>query len=95
MSDDDMRKVGFAIPQDTLDELDDVKRRWDRHEARTISRSEIAREALAVGVDALEMLDDEYSRGLTTHARRATVRQALIDHFERERNDDESDDQDV
>jgi len=85
MPDDDMRKVGFALPQDILDDLDEIKRRWDRHEARTISRSEVAREALAVGVVALDQLDDEYSRGLTSHARKATVRQALLNHFAAER----------
>lgn len=91
MPDDEMRKVGFSIPQDELDEMDDIKRRWDRLESRTISRSEVAREALNIGVEALEMIDEEFDRGLTTHDRRALVRQALLDHFRRMEDDNPDD----
>lgn len=78
----DMTTVGFNVPEELVDELDVIKRQWDAAEAHTVSRSEVAREALSVGLEALQLLDEEYDRPFTTRDRRAIVREGLKAYFE-------------
>lgn len=80
-----MRSFGVTTDEDLVDELDDLKREWDRHEAGTIHRTDVAREALAIGVEVLQ--HDEFKPAGGQYAsqeRRAIVRQALMDHFDDE-----------
>lgn len=76
-----MQGVGISLPDETVEELDEMTAEWDDRESRTIKRSEVAREALAVGLVALEELDDE-NPAMTTRQRKAIVRQSVLDHFE-------------
>lgn len=76
---DDMQPVGFSIPQDLLDDLDDTTAKWDDREAGTVHRSDVAREALTLGLVALEQLDTPEYRRLHTNERQAIVRQAILD----------------
>lgn len=78
-----MQPVGIPLPDDMLEQLDEKKRDWDRREASAVSRSEVAREALAIGIAALDELDKQ-NRHLSTRERRAITRQGIIDHFEAE-----------
>lgn len=84
MADDSAyERVGFSLDPETLDALDDLKREWDSREARHVSRSEVAREALALGVLALEAIDKEYDRlSWSTRDRQAIVREGLQQYFE-------------
>lgn len=75
-----MIPIGFSIPANLRDRLDEMKREWDEREARSVSRSDVAREALAVGTIALDELED-HDDNLDTRAREAVVRQAIQDHF--------------
>lgn len=77
--------VGFTLPSQQVEDLDEVKRRWDEWEARNISRSEAAREALAIGIAALDVMDDELgpeSARMATQERRAAARQALLNLYD-------------
>lgn len=82
---DDMATVGFAVPQDIIDDLDDIKVRWDRREAGSVSRSAVAREALVLGVACLDLLDEHNARNVSTQQQKSLVRQALLEYFEPER----------
>jgi len=77
------RNFGISgVREETADELDEMKREWDRAEAGTVSRSDVAREALEVGLEALQHEAFKPAGGqFATQERRAVVRQALIDHF--------------
>lgn len=77
----DFDTVGFSLPSELVDSLDDKKRDWDEQEVGSISRSEVARESLAVGLAALDAMDDHLDHPLTTRDRRMLVRQAVIDQL--------------
>jgi len=81
----DFRKVGLSLPAHQVEQLDELAAEWDEREAGRVSRSEVAREALALGLDALELVDDDPSlRRLSTRDRRALVRQAILDELREE-----------
>jgi len=81
---DEYSAVGLHLPDDLIADLDDLAAEWDSREATPISRSTVAREALAVGLVALEVMDDEGLESLSTRERRAIIRQAVLDHFRAE-----------
>jgi hypothetical protein len=71
-------RFGIVAPRRLRDELDDMKRRREEQRLESVSRSAVAREALLVGLAAMEVLDDEPAlRGMHPRERRSLVRQAL------------------
>ena len=85
MPNDETVKTGVNLPRRTVDRMDERKRHWDRLEARNISRSDVAREVIPLGLTALELIEEEYGRGLTTKDRESLLRQALHEYIERDR----------
>jgi hypothetical protein len=75
---DETVRFGIVTSRRLRDELDATKRRREEQRLESVSRSEIAREAMIVGLAALEELDDEPAlRGMHPRERRTLVRQAL------------------
>jgi len=81
MSDDTVR-AGIVWSQTLLDRVDDRKRTLDQRAVETVSRSQVVREATAVGLAALEEVDSHPQlRHLDRREREALVRQAVQDHL--------------
>jgi len=79
---DSYRKVGLSLEPSQVNQLDDIVSRWDDREVQSISRSAVAREALALGLAALEVMDDRPEiRRLHQRDRSALVRQAILDEL--------------
>lgn len=79
---DEYRKVGMSLPDAQVQRLDDLAANWDEREVGTVSRSQVAREALALGLEAMDLIDDRPElRRLSTRDRRAVVRQAILDEL--------------
>jgi len=75
---DESVRFGIVAPRRLRDELDATKRRREEQRLESVSRSEVAREALLVGLAAMDLLDEEPAlRGMHPRERRSLVRQAL------------------
>jgi hypothetical protein len=75
---DETVRFGIVTSRRLRDELDATKRRREEQRLESVSRSEIAREAMIVGLAAMELIDDEPAlRGMHPRERRTLVRQAL------------------
>jgi len=72
--------VGLNLDDGLLEDLDELKREWDARETRTVSRSDVANEAVNIGLAVLEQLD-ERQPNLTSRQRRMIARQAILDHL--------------
>lgn len=87
----DLQTVGFSIPSETVDRLDEIKRDWDARESRNISRSDVARRVLPPGLELFDQFiaehDDEAFR-MTDREMRTITRQSLLDFFRRPNTDD-------
>jgi hypothetical protein len=75
---DESVRFGIVAPRRLRDELDEMKRRREEQRLESVSRSKVCREALLVGLAAMDLLDDEPAlRGMHPRERRSLVRQAL------------------
>jgi len=75
---DESVRFGVVTSRRLRDELDATKRRREEQRLESVSRSAVAREALLIGLAAMELLDDEPAlRGMHPRERRTLVRQAL------------------
>ena len=75
---DETLRVGIVMPRRLREQLDELKRRREQEQLETVSRSEVAREALWIGLAAMERIDEEPAlRSMHVRDRRALVRQAL------------------
>jgi len=80
--------AGLSLSERTWDRLDEMADRWDGRESGVVGRSQVAREAIPVGLDAIKLTDSYSSRPLTRRERQGRVRQALHD-FESDATDAE------
>lgn len=74
--------IGVYVDDRQLDAIEDrrVAKDPETGETEIKNRSEVAREMLDLGIVAADLLDDA---GIEReHERRATLRQALIDHLQ-------------
>jgi len=75
---DESVRFGVVTSRRLRDELDATKRRREEQRLESVSRSEVCREAMLIGLAAMELLDEEPAlRGMHPRDRRALVRQAL------------------
>jgi len=75
---DESVRFGVVTSRRLRDELDATKRRREEQRLESVSRSAVCREAMLIGLAAMEGLDDEPAlRGMHPRERRALVRQAL------------------
>jgi len=75
---DETVRFGIVTSRRLRDELDATKRRREEQRLESVSRSAVCREAMLIGLAAMEELDDEPAlRGMHPRERRALVRQAL------------------
>jgi len=75
---DESVRFGVVTPRRLRDELDATKRRREEQRLESVSRSEVCREAMLIGLAAMEILDEEPAlRGMHPRERRSLVRQAL------------------
>jgi hypothetical protein len=75
---DETVRFGVVTSRRLRDELDATKRRREERRLESVSRSEVAREAMLVGLAAMALLDEEPAlRGMHPRERRSLVRQAL------------------
>lgn len=71
-----------GVSEPDFETLEELKREWDAAESGSVSRADVAREALALGLVALEMDEFKPAGGqYATQERKAILRQALRDHF--------------
>jgi hypothetical protein len=82
---DESVRFGVVTSRRLRDELDETKRRREEQRLESVSRSEVAREAMLVGLAAMELIDEEPAlRGMHPRDRRALVRQALQTELRRD-----------
>ena len=75
---DETLRVGIVMPRRLREQLDELKRQREQDRLESVSRSEVAREALWIGLAAMERIDEEPAlRSMHVRDRRALVRQAL------------------
>jgi len=75
---DESVRFGIVTSRRLRDELDETKRRREERRVESVSRSEVAREAMLIGLAAMDLIDEEPAlRGMHPRDRRALVRQAL------------------
>jgi hypothetical protein len=75
---DESVRFGVVTSRRLRDELDATKRSREEHRLESVSRSEVAREAMLIGLAAMDLLDEEPAlRGMHPRERRTLVRQAL------------------
>jgi len=75
---DESVRFGVVTTRRLRDELDATKRRREEQRLETVSRSEVCREAMLIGLAAMEILGEEPAlRGMHPRERRSLVRQAL------------------
>lgn len=80
------RKVGLSLTSGQVQRLDDIKADWDDREVTSVSRSEVARDALELGLAVLETTDDKPAfRRLHMREQRGVVVQALESEFRSDR----------
>lgn len=82
---DDLTNPGLNISTDSVDRMDEFMRKWDRLEDRRITRSDVAREVIPLGLEVWEALLREYGTEayrIPTRERNAMVRQAMVDFFD-------------
>jgi len=80
--------AGLSLSERTWNRLDEMADRWDDRESGVVGRSQVAREAIPVGLDAIKLTDSYSSRPLTRRERQGRVRQAIHD-FEADATDAE------
>lgn len=73
--------VGVYLDDDVIEQLDAIKRERDRLGREHASRSAVARDAIALGLVALEFFDDADPRAPPATKRTAT-KQALEQHYD-------------
>jgi len=74
------RKVGLSLTPGQVERLNDLRDEWDEREVSSVSRSAVAREALQLGLAALEICDEEPAlRRMHSRERASWVRQCLLD----------------
>jgi len=77
----DRRNVGLSLDERIIERMDDRADTLDERVARRVTRSEIAREVIPIGLDAVDVLDQRRDAGrLSLNEERAMVRQALHSH---------------
>lgn len=76
------QSFGVTFPDWLVDEVESLQEDWDEQESRSVSRSEVVREATALGVIALEQFEGQRMAHAPTREQRSMVRQAMIDFFE-------------
>jgi len=82
---DESVRFGIVTTRRLRDELDATKRRREEQRLETVSRSEVCREAMLIGLAAMELLDGEPAlRGMHPRERRSLVRQALQAELQRD-----------
>jgi len=82
---DESVRFGVVTSRRLRDELDATKRSREEHRLESVSRSEVAREAMLIGLAALGLLDEEPAlRGMHPRERRTLVRQALRNELRRD-----------
>jgi metal-responsive CopG/Arc/MetJ family transcriptional regulator len=72
------KSAGLSLDDRLWDQLDEVADRWDDQGAGVVGRSEVAREAIPLGLDAIRIMDG-YAGGrtLSYRERQGRLRQAL------------------
>jgi len=82
---DETVRFGVVTSRRLRDELDATKRRREEQRLETVSRSAVAREAMLIGLAAMELLDEEPAlRGMHPRERRSLVRQAVRAELQRD-----------
>jgi hypothetical protein len=76
----DREPMTANLDTDLIDRLDERKRTRDARDSMTVSRSDVANEAIALGLIAAELIDDNRPE-MHVRERRHLLRQALLDHF--------------
>lgn len=71
--------AGLSLSDRTWARLDEVADRWDDDESGVVGRSQVAREALPIGLDCIELTDSYSGRPLTRRERQGRIRQAIHD----------------
>lgn len=72
-------RTGLSLDQRTVDRLDEIAAIRDKRVAHVVSRSEIARDVLPVGLTAFEYISDAIAETPNHHVMSTIVRQALQD----------------
>jgi len=80
--------AGLSLDKRTWDRLDQLAEEWDDNRAAVVGRSEVARDALPLGLTAIELLDSYARRELSRREREGRLRQAIHD-FESDATDSE------
>lgn len=94
MADDEYGTLSIWAPAELADECDEIAERWDEHTDLKTKRSVPARKALQMGLQILQMVEDEYGArrvaDMPDRQLRAMARQGMVEYFknERERDDD-------
>jgi predicted transcriptional regulator len=73
--------VGVYLDDDVIEQLDEIKRERDRLGREHASRSAVARDAISLGLVALDVFGDADPRAPPATQRTAT-RQALERHYD-------------
>jgi len=76
----DKQSIGIYLDERSVDELDERKRERDRLGRAGASRSAVAADCIAIGLVALEIVEDEMPHAGTREQRDA-VRATLQRHF--------------
>lgn len=76
----DPTNVGFTLDPKLLDELDAYVAQRNEDSIESVSRSQVAREALPLGLEVLDLMDENpHFQRLHTREKRSIVRQAILD----------------
>jgi len=71
---DESVRFGIVTSRRLRDELDETKRRREERRVESVSRSEVAREAMLIGLAAMDLIDEEPAlRGCPTSSRCRSV----------------------
>lgn len=79
------RSIGVYLEEDTIDQLDEIKRERDMKQRDAASRTAVAADAIQLGLAALDVLEEE-DPYKPIQPQTHIVRQALFD-FYRERDE--------
>ena len=72
-------RTGVSLEERTVDQLDELADEWNERRSNKVTRSEMARETLPLGIAALQLIDSYQSRRMDRRERTALLRQALHD----------------
>lgn len=84
------QSFGVTFPDWLVDEIEERQERRDDNEAGSVSRSEVIREATALGLVALDELDGTRLKYASTREQRTMVRQAMLDFLDEDDGDPSS-----